>query len=152
MEDPYETLGLTTDAGEAEIRRRYLELVREFPPDRAPERFTAIHAAYEAMRDPARGCRPSCSRRETKTDSLEAIGGRPASRGFAGSGCRSPPCSSWRNHHERPADWRTSRKSSTGSADGWGRPGPRPRALDPDGPHAVHGPASTTAATGPSSA
>ena len=54
MNDPYETLGLTTDAGEAEIRRRYLELVRQFPPDRAPERFTAIHAAYEALRDPAR--------------------------------------------------------------------------------------------------
>ncbi len=62
MNDPYETLGLTTDAGEAEIRRRYLELVRQFPPDRAPERFTAIHAAYEALRDPARGCKPSCSR------------------------------------------------------------------------------------------
>src|SRR5437763_1604580 len=50
MNDPYETLGLTPDAGEAEIRRRYLELVRESPPDRAPERFTAIHAAYAALR------------------------------------------------------------------------------------------------------
>ena len=41
MNDPYETLGLSPDAGESEIRRRYLELVREFPPDRAPERFAA---------------------------------------------------------------------------------------------------------------
>ena len=41
-------------AGETEIRRRYLELVRAFPPDRAPERFAAIRAAYDEVRDPAR--------------------------------------------------------------------------------------------------
>ena len=33
---------------------RYLELVRQFPPDQAPERFAAVHAAYDALRDPAR--------------------------------------------------------------------------------------------------
>ena len=73
MNDPYETLGLTTDAGEAEIRRRYLELVREFPPDRAPERFTEIHAAYEALRDPARRLQAQLFQEETKTDSLELL-------------------------------------------------------------------------------
>ncbi len=73
MNDPYETLGLTTDAGEAEIRRRYLELVREFPPDRAPERFTAVHGAYEALRDPARRLHAQLFQMETKTDSLEGL-------------------------------------------------------------------------------
>jgi curved DNA-binding protein CbpA len=73
MSDPYETLGLTSDVGEAEIRRRYLELVREFPPDRAPERFTAIHAAYEALRDPARRLHAQLFQDETKTDSLESL-------------------------------------------------------------------------------
>jgi curved DNA-binding protein CbpA len=73
MTDPYETLGLPTDAGEAEIRRRYLELVREFPPDRAPERFTAIHDAYEALRDPARRLHAMLFQMETKTDSLEGL-------------------------------------------------------------------------------
>jgi curved DNA-binding protein CbpA len=73
MSDPYETLGLTTSAGEAEIRRRYLELVREFPPDRAPERFTAIHDAYEALRDPARRLQALLFQMETKTDSLEGL-------------------------------------------------------------------------------
>jgi curved DNA-binding protein CbpA len=73
MDDPYETLGLTTDAGEAEIRRRYLELVREFPPDRAPEQFTAVHAAYEALRDPARRLQAQLFQEETKTDSLELL-------------------------------------------------------------------------------
>ncbi len=54
MNDPYEVLGLTPDAGETEIRQRYLELVRAFPPDQAPERFAAIHAAYESAARPGR--------------------------------------------------------------------------------------------------
>jgi curved DNA-binding protein CbpA len=73
MTDPYETLGLTSDVGEAEIRRRYLELVREFPPDREPDRFRAVHEAYEALRDPARRLRVRLFHPETKTDSLEGL-------------------------------------------------------------------------------
>jgi curved DNA-binding protein CbpA len=52
MSDPYEILGLPRGCGETEVRRRYLELVRENPPDRAPERFTEIRQAYEMLRDP----------------------------------------------------------------------------------------------------
>ena len=52
MSDPYETLGLPRHADEAEARRRYLELVRQFPPDREPERFAAIRLAYDQVRDP----------------------------------------------------------------------------------------------------
>lgn len=51
MHDPFTVLGVDETAGDAEIRRRYLALVREFPPDRAPERFQAIRAAYEALGD-----------------------------------------------------------------------------------------------------
>lgn len=54
MSDPYDVLGLPRHAGEEEIRRRYLELVRESPPDRDPERFAAVRAAYDAVRDPVR--------------------------------------------------------------------------------------------------
>jgi curved DNA-binding protein CbpA len=50
--DPYETLGLTPESDDAAVRQRYLELVRQHPPDRSPERFTAIRAAYEQLRDP----------------------------------------------------------------------------------------------------
>ena len=72
MSDPYEVLGLPTHADEVEIRRRYLELVRQFPPDRAPERFAAIRAAYDEVRDPAR--RLEAQLFETATsDSLDAI-------------------------------------------------------------------------------
>lgn len=51
MTDPYDTLGLRADADDDAIRRRYLALVREFPPERAPERFAAVRTAYERLRD-----------------------------------------------------------------------------------------------------
>src|SRR5437879_3101896 len=70
--DPYEVLGLPPHADEAELRRRYLDLVREFPPDRAPERFAAIHAAYDAVRDPARRLETRLFNPST-TDSLDAL-------------------------------------------------------------------------------
>lgn len=54
MTDPYETFGLSTGADEATIRRRYLELVRQHPPDQSPARFAEIHAAYDELRDPVR--------------------------------------------------------------------------------------------------
>jgi curved DNA-binding protein CbpA len=53
MVDPYETLGISPQADEKEIRDRYLALVREFPPDRAPDQFALIRAAYDQLRDPA---------------------------------------------------------------------------------------------------
>lgn len=53
MTNSHEILGVSADADEAEIRARYLQLVREFPPDRAPERFAQIRAAYDEIRDPA---------------------------------------------------------------------------------------------------
>lgn len=52
MADPYEVLGLPRDSGDAEIRRRYLELVRRHPPDREPGQFAAIRNAYDRLRDP----------------------------------------------------------------------------------------------------
>jgi DnaJ domain len=54
MSDPHEVLGLPRAADEAETRRRYLELVRQFPPDRDPTRFAEIRAAYDQVRDPVR--------------------------------------------------------------------------------------------------
>jgi curved DNA-binding protein CbpA len=73
MSDPYEVLELTPDAGESEIRQRYLELVRAFPPDRAPERFAAIHEAYASLRDPAKRVRAQIFSLGGKSDSFEAI-------------------------------------------------------------------------------
>lgn len=49
--DPFAVLGVAEDAGDEAIKRRYLALVRAFPPDREPERFQAYRRAYEATRD-----------------------------------------------------------------------------------------------------
>lgn len=53
MPTAHETLGVPSTASAAEIRSRYLELVREFPPDRAPDRFAEIRAAFDELRDPS---------------------------------------------------------------------------------------------------
>jgi curved DNA-binding protein CbpA len=47
----YETLGITKNAGEDEIKRAYFGLVRKYQPDRFPEEFKEIRAAYETLSD-----------------------------------------------------------------------------------------------------
>jgi curved DNA-binding protein CbpA len=49
--DPYVTLGVEPDAADETIRRRYLELVRQYTPEQHPEKFAAIRAAYERLKD-----------------------------------------------------------------------------------------------------
>ncbi len=51
MTDAYAILGLPADSDDETIRRRYLELVRRFSPERHPERFAAIRQAYESLRN-----------------------------------------------------------------------------------------------------
>lgn len=51
MTDPYAVLNLPPDADDEAIRRRYLELVRQFTPEHHPEKFAAIRAAYESLKD-----------------------------------------------------------------------------------------------------
>ena len=49
--DPFLTLDVGPDADDDEVKRRYLALVRQFSPERDPERFQEIRAAYDAIRD-----------------------------------------------------------------------------------------------------
>jgi curved DNA-binding protein CbpA len=49
--DPYKILELPDDADDEVIRRRYLELVKRYPPEHHPEKFAAVRAAYESLRD-----------------------------------------------------------------------------------------------------
>jgi hypothetical protein len=50
--DPYAVLGVARDASEAEVRARYLELVKQYPPEQNPDAFRAVRAAFEAAKDP----------------------------------------------------------------------------------------------------
>ncbi len=50
--DPYAALGLTRDAAPDEIKQAYFKLVREHPPERDPEAFKVIRAAYERINTP----------------------------------------------------------------------------------------------------
>ena len=52
MRDPHEVLGLSHDADAETIRRRYLELIREYSPERSPREFGEIRGAYDRLRDP----------------------------------------------------------------------------------------------------
>ena len=54
-EDPYRVLGVSRDASDAEIKRAYRKLARQYHPDRNPgddaaeERFKSIQSAYESI-------------------------------------------------------------------------------------------------------
>jgi curved DNA-binding protein CbpA len=49
--NPFLILGVPASAGDAEIRRAYLEAIHKYPPENEPERFQAIAGAYEKIRD-----------------------------------------------------------------------------------------------------
>ncbi len=51
MLDPYSVLGLAPDSDDEAIRRRYLELVRQYSPEHHPEKFAQVRSAYESLRD-----------------------------------------------------------------------------------------------------
>ena len=49
---PYEILAIDPQrVDDQTVRQTYLELVRRYPPDRFPDRFQAIHAAYERLKN-----------------------------------------------------------------------------------------------------
>ncbi|EXJ15733.1 J domain-containing protein [Imhoffiella purpurea] len=50
MRDPYLVLGVADDADDAQIERAYRQGIKTYPPERDPERFQALRAAYEALR------------------------------------------------------------------------------------------------------
>lgn len=50
-DDPYATLGLERGADSAAIKQAYFTLVRAHAPEREPEMFKRIRAAYERLRD-----------------------------------------------------------------------------------------------------
>jgi curved DNA-binding protein CbpA len=51
MSDPYAVLGIAVDSDDETIRRRYLDLVKQFSPEMYPEKFAEIREAYERLRN-----------------------------------------------------------------------------------------------------
>ena len=99
MSDPYEVMGLAAGAGETEIRQRYLELVREFPP-------TAHRSVSPRCTRPTQVCatRLSASMPSSFRSTRAATRSRRSQPfcvpGCATRGCPSMSCSRWQNHHE----------------------------------------------------
>lgn len=52
LPDPYAVLGLAPTASPEEIKQAYFAQVRAHPPEREPEAFKQIRAAYEQLRTP----------------------------------------------------------------------------------------------------
>lgn len=52
LTDPYAVLELTPAASQDEIKQAYFRLVRAYPPDREPEKFKQIRAAYDQLKTP----------------------------------------------------------------------------------------------------
>jgi DnaJ-class molecular chaperone len=49
--NPYFVLNVNADCTDADVRAAYLNAVREFTPEKHPERFSDIQAAYEKIKD-----------------------------------------------------------------------------------------------------
>lgn len=81
LRDPFAFLGVPTDAGEGAIREAYRRALREHPPERDPEGFKQVRAAYEALRDPAERLRSAVVRRlwtgSWSPPTAEELGGTP---------------------------------------------------------------------------
>ncbi|MBF0201419.1 MAG: J domain-containing protein [Desulfamplus sp.] len=44
-------LNISMNASDEDIRKKYLELVKKFPPEREPEQFRKINDAYDEIKD-----------------------------------------------------------------------------------------------------
>ena len=51
MYDPYEILNLNPNCDDAQVRRAYLDKIKEFPPEQFPEQFRIISEAYELVKE-----------------------------------------------------------------------------------------------------
>lgn len=49
--DPRAILGVADSTSDEEIRSAYLRKLKEFPPDRCPNKFEQVREAYDLLRD-----------------------------------------------------------------------------------------------------
>ncbi|MEW6208802.1 MAG: DnaJ domain-containing protein [Acidobacteriota bacterium] len=80
-DDPYKTLGVESNATEAEIKQAYFALVRAHPPESDPQGFKRIRAAYEKLRSRGERAETDLFRVDDSitldADSLKRFSGEP---------------------------------------------------------------------------
>ena len=50
MATPFEILGLAEAANDEQVKTAYLKKIREFPPERFPEKFKEVRQAFEQVK------------------------------------------------------------------------------------------------------
>ena len=80
-----EILGVDLNATGEEIRAAYLEKVKDYPPDIAPDEFERIRDAYDTLRDPRRRMNDILNNRHPIPAFSELFAGLRPERRFVGS-------------------------------------------------------------------
>lgn len=52
-DDPFEVLGVPRDVSDKDLKKRYFQLLRQYPPETSPNEFNQIQRAYDELKDPA---------------------------------------------------------------------------------------------------
>lgn len=83
-DDPWAVLGVSSQAGDDEIRAAYLRGVKKHPPDRSPEQFERIRDAYDALRNPKGRMLRMLESVDAQAPLVSLLGSKPAERRFTG--------------------------------------------------------------------
>ena len=127
MADPFEVLDLPRHAGEGEIRKRYLELVRAFPPERRRSGLQRCTPPIRRFATRPRVWTRSSSASSAQNDSLEALAADLRAAAASACGFRSKPCCHWQTLHERSSRCRRYHRPLSRVARLRARRGRRPR-------------------------
>src|SRR6266404_3045040 len=52
-DNPFEVLGVGRDVSDKDLKKRYFQLLRQYPPETSPEEFNRVQHAYDELKDPA---------------------------------------------------------------------------------------------------
>lgn len=53
MLNPFDVLDVDEDASDADVKKAYFQMVRQFTPEKHAERFKQIREAYDLLKDPS---------------------------------------------------------------------------------------------------